>query len=76
MSTVAGAAAFWPHAWCQAHHVLAADDLEPERDVAVLLADDDALYRALHHQVGELVEGAQHAEDFTAVAKHDEQPLV
>ena len=35
--------------------VLAADDVQPERHVGVLLADDDPLDGLLEHDVGELV---------------------
>ena len=41
----------------QQHDILAAHDVQPQRRLTVQRAHDDALDRALQHQVGKLVEG-------------------
>mmetsp|Transcript_3574 Transcript_3574/g.8895 ORF Transcript_3574/g.8895 Transcript_3574/m.8895 type:complete len:221 (-) Transcript_3574:463-1125(-) len=60
----------------QQHHVLAPHHIQPQRNVPVLVAHDYPLHRVLKHQVGELVEGAQHADDLLPIAQLHEQLLV
>ena len=55
--------------------VLAADDVQPERHVGVLLADDDPLDGLLEHDVGELVEGAERADHLLPVAQQHQNFL-
>ena len=55
--------------------VLAADDVQPERHVGELLADNDSLDRLLEHNVGELVEGAERADHLLPVAQQHQNFL-
>ncbi len=43
--------------------------LQAQGHVSIECADDNALHRAFQHKVGELVEGAQYANHFPAIAQ-------
>ena len=72
---VRGAYVSAAHDLPEQHDVLASDHVEAERHVGEALADDHTLLGVLEHDVGELVERPQNADDLSAVAQDDDHLL-
>ena len=57
------------------HDILSPDDIQSQRLIAVLAADDFALVSVTHNDVGVLIEGQQLADQLATVTQKDQNTL-